>query len=62
MAEESEVQEEPKVQYIGNGNTYKFHRLRCSSINQMAEHNKVELYSREEAISYGYVPCKRCNP
>lgn len=62
MAEESEVQEEPKVQYIGNGNTYKFHRLGCSSINQMAEHNKVELYSREEAISYGYVPCKRCNP
>ena len=48
--------------YIGNRNTGKFHRSSCSSVDQMNESNKVSLYSREEAISMGYDPCKRCNP
>lgn len=48
--------------YIGNANSMKFHRPACSSVGQMAEHNKVALSSRSEAVSGGYVPCKRCNP
>ena len=48
--------------YIGNKNTMKFHRLGCSSINEMKDKNKVALSTRNEAIQKGYVPCKRCNP
>ena len=48
--------------YIGNRNTKVFHRPTCSSVNQMAEHNKVCLSSREEAIERGFRPCQRCNP
>ena len=53
---------EPKVSYIGNYNTQKFHELDCSSVNDMKESNKRELYTRDEAISKGYEPCKRCDP
>jgi len=28
----------------------------------MNEENKVDFYSRDEAINDGYVPCKRCDP
>jgi len=48
--------------YIGNRNTEKFHYSWCSSVDQMKETNKVELYSRDEAIKQGFVPCKNCNP
>lgn len=49
--------------YIGNANTKKFHKPGCSSIKQMKESNKVELSgTREEIISMGYEPCKKCNP
>lgn len=48
--------------YIGNSNTLKFHRPDCSSVRQMSEANKVSFSSRDEAISAGYTPCKRCNP
>jgi DNA-entry nuclease len=50
------------VQYIGNANSKKFHDPGCRSVGQMAEHNKVSLPSRDEAIAQGYVPCKICNP
>lgn len=49
--------------YILNTNTKKFHIPSCSSVKQMKESNKQEFTgSREEAISRGYDPCKRCNP
>lgn len=48
--------------YIGNANTGKFHHAYCSSVGQMNPSNKVCLTSRDEAISRGFVPCKRCNP
>lgn len=49
--------------YIANTNTGKFHYPWCSSVGEMAEHNKWYFYgSRDELISLGYVPCKRCNP
>lgn len=47
--------------YIGNRNTGKFHYPSCSSVKQMKESNKISL-TYDEAISGGYVPCKRCNP
>lgn len=48
--------------YIGNKNSKKLHYADCSSVDDMKEKNKVEFYSRDEAINQGYEPCKRCNP
>ena len=59
---ESAAPVSPEAAYIGNANTMKFHRPDCPSVSQMADHNKIYLYSREEAVSQGYEPCKRCNP
>jgi len=49
--------------YILNTNTKKFHYPSCSSVNQMADKNKREYTgNRDDVISMGYVPCKKCNP
>lgn len=49
--------------YVLNTNTKKFHRLGCSSVKQMKDSNKqYSSESREQIISRGYDPCKRCNP
>lgn len=49
--------------YILNTNTKKFHIPGCSSIKQMNDSNKKEFSgSRDELISQGYDPCKKCNP
>lgn len=49
--------------YILNTNTKKFHYPHCSSVSDMKEKNKKEYTgSRDDVISQGYVPCKRCNP
>ena len=49
--------------YILNKNTKKIHYPWCSSVDDMAEHNKQEFTGDiNEIISQGYSPCKRCNP
>lgn len=48
--------------YIGNRNSKKLHYADCPSVDDMKDKNKVEFYSRDEAINQGYEPCKRCNP
>lgn len=48
--------------YIGNRNSHKFHYAGCSSVDSMKEKNKIEFQNRKDAVSAGYVPCKRCNP
>lgn len=50
-------------EYVLNTNTHKFHKSSCSSVSQMKESN-TEYFSgtRDEVISKGYEPCKRCNP
>lgn len=49
--------------YVLNTNTHKFHYPSCSSVSQMKEKNKKTVTeSREQIISEGYQPCKRCNP
>lgn len=59
---EPEPEPEPTVAYIGNKNSMKFHKLGCGSVTDMKEKNKVELYSRAEALNRGYDPCGRCKP
>lgn len=52
-----------KTEYILNTNTKKFHVPSCSSVDSMKESNKQEYTGdRDELISQGYSPCKRCNP
>lgn len=49
--------------YILNTNTHKFHMPSCSSVDDIKEKNKQKFQgSREEVITQGYDPCKRCNP
>ena len=61
--ESSAPQKSQGITYVLNTNTMKFHYPTCSSVDDMKEKNK-QIYtgSREEVISMGYVPCKRCNP
>ena len=54
--------DEPVVAYIGNKSSHVFHTLDCDSVRTMKEKNKVELFSREEAVEKKYKPCKRCDP
>ena len=53
---------EVTASYIGNRNSMKFHYPDCPSVADMAEHNKVPLASREDAIALGYKPCGSCKP
>ena len=57
-----EADDVPAVKYIGNRNSHVFHTLDCDSVRTMKEKNKIEFYSREEAVEKKYKPCSRCNP
>lgn len=49
--------------YVLNKNTKKFHYPWCSSADDIKQKNRKDFTgTREEVISQGYVPCKRCNP
>ncbi|MCM1045046.1 MAG: DNA/RNA non-specific endonuclease [Candidatus Gastranaerophilales bacterium] len=65
-ASEQQVQqtEEPQgIDYILNTNTHKFHYPSCDSVDEMRDKNKwAYTGSREDILSMGYEPCKRCNP
>ena len=51
------------INYIINRNTGKFHYPDCPSVKQMAEHNKKEYTgNRDDLVTQGYEPCKRCDP
>lgn len=53
----------PAVTYIANTSTGKFHRPSCASVKQMYASHRKEFYcTRQEMISMGYSPCKRCHP
>lgn len=48
--------------YVGNLNSYKFHRSSCDQVDKMSEKNKVFFTDRDDAISQGFVGCQRCKP
>ena len=63
QVQEAAEQEPQGTSYILNKNTKKFHYPNCSSVGEMKEKNKLPYTGdREDVISQGYVPCKRCNP
>ena len=48
--------------YCGNKNSEKFHKTNCYSLKTTKDENKIYFKTREDFISYGYSPCKICNP
>ena len=53
--------DEKKYDYVLNTNSMKIHRPTCSSVDDMAEHNKLETNDTIEHLKeMGYTPCKRC--
>ena len=55
--------EEETKSYVLNTNTMKFHSPSCSSVGDIAEHNRQDYSgNREELIEQGYAPCGICHP
>lgn len=49
--------------YVLNTNGHKFHLPDCASVETISPKNRKDVNeSREQIISEGYEPCKRCNP
>ena len=49
--------------YVLNTNSHKFHLPDCPSVESISPKNRKDVNeSREQIISEGYTPCKRCNP
>lgn len=49
--------------YVLNTNKHKFHLPSCPSVETISPKNRKDVNeSREQIISEGYAPCKRCNP
>ncbi len=48
--------------YVASKNSNVFHKPECSSVKRIKPENLVSYSSRDEAISAGKRPCKRCNP
>ena len=49
--------------YVLNTSSHKFHLPSCSSVETIKKKNRKDVNeSREQIISEGYAPCKRCNP
>lgn len=51
-----------EITYVGNKKSMKFHYPSCKGVQTMSDKNKVNFYSREEAILLGYEPCGQCQP
>lgn len=63
QGKQQDKNENQNRQYICNTNTMKFHLPECSSVSNMKEENKQELFTnREELLRQGYEPCGNCNP
>ena len=62
-ASSASADDRKELTYIVNTNTKKFHYPTCSSVSQIKQKNRMDTNaSRDELISEGYAPCKRCNP
>ncbi|MBW2615209.1 MAG: thermonuclease family protein [Deltaproteobacteria bacterium] len=48
--------------YLGNRNSYRFHRPGCRFAKKISRKNGVRFKSRYDAFWEGYSPCKRCMP
>ncbi|MCP3926916.1 MAG: hypothetical protein GY714_30530 [Desulfobacterales bacterium] len=51
-----------KNRYIGNKNSFRFHKATCKNGNKTSLRNIINFSSRFESFYEGYAPCKKCNP
>ena len=50
------------AKYIGNLNSYKFHRITCRYVKKMTESNKYYALDKAKLIKKGMKPCGYCRP
>lgn len=63
VGNEKSISESDTRIYILNTNTKKFHLKSCSSAKNLPDKNREEYSgNRNDLISKGYEPCKKCNP
>lgn len=63
VGNEKSISESDTTTYILNTNTKKFHLKSCSSAKNLPDKNREEYSgNRNDLISKGYEPCKKCNP
>ena len=63
VGNEKSISESDTRTYILNTNTKKFHLKSCSSAKNLPDKNREEYSgNRNDLISKGYEPCKKCNP
>lgn len=63
VGNEKSISETDTTTYILNTNTKKFHLNSCSSAKNLPDKNREEYSgNRNDLISEGYEPCKKCNP
>lgn len=63
VGNEKSISESDTRTYILNTNTKKFHLKICSSAKNLPDKNREEYSgNRNDLISKGYEPCKKCNP
>lgn len=48
--------------YVGNLNSMIFHYTDCRTTRNMSAYNKVDFWTRGEALSNGFQPCGVCHP
>ena len=48
--------------YLGNKNSFRFHRPNCPFGRKVFKNNIIRFQSRYEAFWEGYSPCKKCRP
>jgi micrococcal nuclease len=48
--------------YLGNPNTFRFHRPSCRSLRRSDRSNLLEYRSRGEFLDSGFSPCRICKP
>ena len=48
--------------YIGNKNSFRFHRQNCINGRRVRKKNKVHFSTRKDPFLVGYSPCKKCKP
>jgi micrococcal nuclease len=58
----SKPPEKKEPYYLGNRDSYRFHRPGCPLSKKISRHNLVRFESSDKAYWEGYSPCRECKP
>jgi len=56
------TEQQNTTEYVLNTSSKKFHYASCSSVPKISPENYATATNRDDIISQGYQPCKKCNP